>query len=32
MRKAGDSRGLRRDRNDWEIYSDSPDRSDNNDE
>jgi diamine N-acetyltransferase len=32
MRKAGDPRGLRRDPNDWETYSDSPDRSDNNDE
>jgi hypothetical protein len=32
MRKAGGPRDLRRDPNDWELYSDSPDRSDNNDE
>ena len=32
MRRTGGLRGLQRDPNDWEIYSDSPDRSDNNDE
>jgi hypothetical protein len=32
MRRTGGPRGLQRDSNDWEIYSDSPDQSDNNDE